>query len=113
MDVAGPKLRTGPIEPGPSVIKCRPKRDVYGRVVTPARIWLTPDDNPEPAPGPATACVPLAASFLKKLRPGDKIRLRDARKAQRTLRDFHGSGQKLLGRGEANNLFHARTRSCA
>ena len=43
MDVAGPKLRTGPIEPGPSVIKCRPKRDVYGRVVTPARIWLTPD----------------------------------------------------------------------
>ena len=24
MDVAGPKLRTGPIEPGPSVIKCRP-----------------------------------------------------------------------------------------
>ena len=33
MDVAGPKLRTGPIEPGASVIKCRPKRDVYGRVV--------------------------------------------------------------------------------
>jgi pyruvate kinase len=62
MDVAGPKLRTGLIEPGPSVIKCRPKRDVYGRVVTPARIWLTPNDNPEPAPSPATGCVPLAAS---------------------------------------------------
>ena len=68
MDVAGPKLRTGPIEPGPSVIKCRPKRDVYGRVVTPARIWLTPNDNPEPAPGPADACIPLSASFLKELR---------------------------------------------
>jgi len=86
MDVAGPKLRTGAIEPGPSVIKCRPKRDIYGRVVTPARIWLTPTDNPEPAPRSATACVPLSASFLKKLRAGDKIRLRDARKAQRTLR---------------------------
>jgi pyruvate kinase len=24
MDLAGPKLRTGPIEPGPAVIKCRP-----------------------------------------------------------------------------------------
>lgn len=93
MDVAGPKLRTGLIQPGPSVIKCRPKRNVYGRVVTPARIWLTATDNPDPAPDAATACVPLSASFLKKLRPGDKIRLRDARKAQRTLRVA-----KVLGR---------------
>lgn len=86
MDVAGPKLRTGSVEPGPSVIKCRPQRDAYGRVVTPARIWLTPKINPESAPGPAMACIPLAASFLKQLRHGDTIRLRDARKAQRTLR---------------------------
>lgn len=86
MDVAGPKLRTGPIEAGPSVIKCRPTRDVYGRVVSAARIWLTPDDNPDPAPGPATVCIPLSSSFLKKLRSGDKIRLFDARRAQRTLR---------------------------
>jgi pyruvate kinase len=27
MDLAGPKLRTGPIEPGPPVIKWRPRRD--------------------------------------------------------------------------------------
>jgi pyruvate kinase len=94
MDVAGPKLRTGPIGPGPSVIKCRPRRDVYGRVVTPARIWLTPNGNPEPAPGPATACIPLSATFLKQLRSGDRIRLHDARRAQRTL---HVS--QALGRG--------------
>lgn len=93
MDVAGPKLRTGPIHPGPSVVKCRPKRDLYGRVVSPARIWLTPGHNPEPAPGPVSACVLLSTGFLKKLRPGDKIRLRDARKAQRTLRIT-----KVLGR---------------
>jgi pyruvate kinase len=86
MDVAGPKLRTGPIEPGPSVIKCRPKRDVYGRVQAPARIWLTPSDDPEAAPGPNASCVPVSANFLRRLHPGDKIRLRDARKAQRTLR---------------------------
>ena len=93
MDVAGLKLRTGPIEPGPSVIKCRPKRDVYGRVVSPARIWLTPSDDPDPVPGPATACVTLSASFLKKLRTGDKIRLQDARRAQRTLRISHVLGR--------------------
>jgi pyruvate kinase len=93
MDIAGPKLRTGPIEPGPAVIKVRPKRDVYGRVVAPARIWLTPNDNPEPPPGPAAACIPLSASFLRKLRPGDKLRLRDARKAQRTLRVSKAQGR--------------------
>jgi pyruvate kinase len=94
MDVSGPKLRTGPIQPGPSVIKCRPRRDVYGRVVTPARVWLTPEDTPAPAPGPATACLPLSAAFLENLRVGDKLRLRDARKAQRILRvsHLHGSG---------------------
>jgi len=37
MDLAGPKLRTGPIEPGPRVLKYRPKRDASGRVVSPAR----------------------------------------------------------------------------
>ncbi len=85
MDVAGPKLRTGPIEPGPAVIKCRPRRDVYGHVVALARIWLTPEENPEPAPGLASARIPLAPSFLRRLRPGDKLRIRDARKAQRTM----------------------------
>jgi pyruvate kinase len=94
MDIAGPKLRTGAIEPGPKVIKCRPKRDIYGRVVAPARMWLTPSDNPDPAPEPATGCIPLLASFLKRLRVGDKIRLRDARGAQRTLRVM-----QLVGRG--------------
>jgi pyruvate kinase len=113
MDVGGPKLRTGPIEPGPSVIKCRPKRDVYGRVVSPARLWLTPNDNPEPAPGPATACIPLLASFLRKLRPGDKIRLRDARKAQRTLRISHVLGRSCWAEAKQTIYFIPGLQICA
>jgi pyruvate kinase len=38
IDLAGPKLRTGPIEPGPPIAKWRPSRDPYGRVIRPARI---------------------------------------------------------------------------
>ena len=89
MDIPGPKLRTGPIEPGAAVVKCRPERDDYGRVVAPARVWLTSDEIAEPAPAVAAATLPLAASFLKKLRAGDTLRLRDARKAQRSLRVTH------------------------
>lgn len=105
MDVAGPKLRTGAIEPGPPVIKCRPKRDVYGRVLAPARIWLTPNINPEAAPGPVIACVPLAARFLKQLRHGDTIRLRDARKAQRTLRISHVVGRSCWAEAKQTIYF--------
>jgi len=39
MDLAGPKLRTGPLEPGPAVIRLRPRRGVYGRVTAPARVY--------------------------------------------------------------------------
>ncbi len=89
MDIPGPKLRTGAIEPGAAVVKCRPERDELGRVVAPARIWLTPDENAEPAPAAAAATLPLPSTFLKKLRAGDRLRLRDARKAQRSLRVTH------------------------
>ena len=92
MDVAGPKLRTGPIEPGPSVIKTRPRRDVCGRVLAPAHIWLTPADGPEPAPLAAAACLPLSGGFLANLHVGDRICLHDARKARRVLRISHLHG---------------------
>jgi pyruvate kinase len=105
MDVAGPKLRTGPMAPGPEIIKCRPKRDVCGRVVSPARIWLTPNHNPEPAPGSANACIPVSGSFLKELRSGDKLRLRDARRAQRTLRVSQVVGRSVWAEAEQTTYF--------
>ena len=67
-----------PIESGPSVIKCRPKRDVY-----PCARLAYSELNPEPAPD-RTCRIP--SRHLPQLRLGDTIRLRDARKAQRTLR---------------------------
>ncbi|HXP82853.1 MAG TPA: pyruvate kinase [Verrucomicrobiae bacterium] len=89
MDIPGPKLRTGPIEPGAAVVKCRPERDDFGRIAAPARVWLTSNENPEPAPAIAAATLPLPSSFLKRLRAGATLRLRDARKAQRSLRITH------------------------
>ena len=89
MDIAGPKMRTGAMEPGPAVVKCRPKRDIYGRVTAPARIWITSNDRPEAAPAEAAATIPLPASLLAKLRTGDTLSLHDARKAKRSLRVTH------------------------
>lgn len=84
MDLSGPKLRTGSLEPGPEVVRIRPRRDAYGRVIAPARVWLTADTSQSPA-SPADACLPMPAQWLMHLRREDKVRFRDARKAKRTF----------------------------
>lgn len=85
MDLAGPKLRTGPVEPGPPVVRWRPQRDVCGRVVTPARIWLTAQERARPAPGPAAVTLPVRGAWIADLVIGDRIELFDARDAKREM----------------------------
>lgn len=83
MDLAGPKVRTGPLEPGPTVVRIRPRRDVYGRVIAPARIWLTAADDPRLPLEMADAVLPLQGAWLARLRSGDKLDFADARGAKR------------------------------
>ncbi|MEQ1728151.1 MAG: pyruvate kinase [Vicinamibacterales bacterium] len=83
MDLAGPKLRTGPIEPGPSVQKIRPKRDPLGRVVRKARIWLTNAANPRPAPGDHDAVLSIDGNVHAGLGEHDVLEFVDARGATR------------------------------
>jgi pyruvate kinase len=85
MDLAGPKLRTGPLEPGPAVARIRPGRDIYGRVTAPARVWLTPEDSPQLPPSPAAASLPVPATWLARLHSGEQLKLTDARDAKRKL----------------------------
>jgi pyruvate kinase len=85
MDLAGPKFRTGPIEPGPAVLKYRPRRDVFGRVEAPARIWLTPQEEAEQPPAPADAVVPVTGGWLARLKASDRVRFKDTRSARRSM----------------------------
>ena len=85
MDLAGPKLRTGPLQPGPAVVKIRPQRDAFGAVVAPARVWLTAESSPHPPPGEAAATLPLNAEWLSQLQRGERLHFVDTRKARRAL----------------------------
>jgi pyruvate kinase len=85
MDLAGPKLRTGPLEPGPAVVKIRPRRDVCGVVIAPALVWLTPDHAPHRSPTPAAASLPVPAAWLARLRSGERVKFTDARGSRRIL----------------------------
>lgn len=94
MDLGGPKLRTGEIAQGPAVLKWKPQRDIYGNVVTPARIWLYPESDASASPAPADASLPVNGDWLAKVSSRDIIELTDARGSWRTLKlvDQVGSG---------------------
>ena len=83
MDLAGPKLRTGPVMPGPEVVKWRPARDAWGNVVTPARIWLGVGGAIPPAE--AGFVFPVDEEWLAAREPGDLVTFQDTRGAAREL----------------------------
>ena len=85
MDLAGPKLRTGPIQPGPRVVKLRPHRDALGLVIAPARAWLTAADSPADPPEVGMQVLPVPAQWLDRRGDGDVVALHDARGAKRHL----------------------------
>jgi pyruvate kinase len=85
MDLAGPKLRTGPLEPGPRVMKLRPQRDTLGQVVAPARAWLTSTDEPTDPPEPGMVLVTVPRHWLTNRAAGDVLVVQDARGSKREL----------------------------
>lgn len=85
MDLAGPKLRTGPLVPGPEVVRWKPQRDLRGRIMAPARVWLVPAGAPVPEQALADAVLPVEEAWLAQVYPGDQIRFHDARGKKRKL----------------------------
>lgn len=83
MDLAGPKIRTGELRPGPRVTRIRPRRDPMGRIITPRRIRLIPDDVVWQ--GTKVAIVPVPRDCIEYAHPGDEIRFKDTRGKKRRL----------------------------
>ena len=81
-DLAGPKLRTGPIATDIGVIRWRPRRDALGRVVAPAVVRLA---NAGVAPLPGAVAVPVGGTLAAIARAGDVVELVDARGRHRQL----------------------------
>jgi pyruvate kinase len=78
MDLGGPKLRTGPMQPGPQVVHIKPQRDSLGTVVQPARVWVAPPDVPPPG-NDADAVIPVSNSFIEKIRRENDLLFTDSR----------------------------------
>jgi len=94
MDLGGPKLRTGAIEPGPEIIHIKPEKDVSGKIVNPAKIWIAPPDIPTPD-DTASVHIPISIEWFKKIKRGDCIHLTDSRdkKIKITIDGKKGEGR--------------------
>ena len=92
MDLAGPKLRTGHIETGPQVAVWHPKRDRFGRVTEPARIWLGSESDKPFVSADADATLPVPPVWLAQLKPGERVAFQDARGKRRVLEVLDGNG---------------------
>lgn len=91
MDLAGPKLRTGPVIPGPAVIHIKPKRDKEGNVIQPACAVL---DGSGRAGQPAErdglgrrmqARIGVGAEWQAGLKAGDVVHFSDLRGKPRKM----------------------------
>lgn len=95
MDLAGPKIRTGYITPGPKIRKFTPKRNESGIVVSPALLVLVPDikDSSEPN------TLPVPLEWLQQLEVGDKLTLTDTRNKKRNLKVIKVGDKQVLLHG--------------
>lgn len=97
-DLAGPKLRTGPLAPGPRVVKVSPTRDALGRVIEPASAWLVAPRADGSAP-PAGEIPVTDAAWLTHLRIDDTVEFTDTRGRSRymTVVALRDGGARIEG----------------
>ncbi|WP_367389961.1 pyruvate kinase [Lewinella sp. LCG006] len=81
MDLAGPKIRTGAIQPGPQVRKFKPLKNDLGEIIQAASVLLVP----ELEEGSADNALPIGAAALEGLNRGDELTFRDTRGKKRKL----------------------------
>jgi len=78
MDLGGPKLRTGSIVQGPKIIHIKPEKDVTGKIINPAKVWIAPPEFPPPN-GLTNMHIPVNENWFKRIKRGDTILLEDTR----------------------------------
>lgn len=98
MDLAGPKLRTGPIHRGYHVVRWRAGKDARGAVVTPARIVLAG----KLAPPSSDVGLPVPQTLLRAARLGDTVLIRDSCGKKRHLTVINRSDDACLCTCERN-----------
>jgi len=81
MDLGGPKIRTGSMEPGPKILKLTPDRDIMGQVIQPVKLWVgnlphATEDVPH---------LPIPVEPIYRLQPEENLYFEDTREKKRYI----------------------------
>jgi len=109
MDIAGPKMRTGKLEPGPQVLRIKPDRDAYGRVTRPATVILSADGSTGALPDDAPV-LRVEGSWLAMLQNGNMVTLEDSRGSARSMTVTIGRGRAVKATSRKTIYLSATTR---
>jgi len=85
VDLGGPKLRTGRIAGGARVAHWKPRRDIRGHVLAPARIFVKAESRSETPPDHFDLVLVLQDDLAALAQAGDLIRVFDCRGRLREL----------------------------
>jgi pyruvate kinase len=85
MDIGGPKIRTGPIAPGPPIHHLKVEYDTYGQPLRPALVLLTSQAGAPPSGLPADFQLRIPSEVYEHLAPGDRLLFIDNRGKTRHL----------------------------
>lgn len=94
MDLAGPKIRTGPVAGARHIATWKPIKNDIGEVVSAARVVLRRFSAPRLASAGATLLVDDKA--FARVREGDQLRFRDARGKKVKLRVHSAESDQLV-----------------
>jgi pyruvate kinase len=110
MDLAGPKIRTGPIGRAPLIATWKPGKDALGRFTSPARVVIR--RRSAPLHDDAGPVLLMSDVSFARIRRGDELHLRDAPNRERLLavREIDADGLVALAIKRAYVLDQARAR---
>jgi len=95
VDLAGPKIRTGPIAGARRIATWKPVKNDIGKVTAPARVVIHRASAPPADDG--GPFLSLHDEAFAHVRNGDELRFRDARGKKRSLRILKIEGDQLVG----------------
>jgi len=96
MDLAGPKLRTGDIEEGPSVLHIQPIRDERGIIIKSGFVKIKANNTGSTFSQDELEEISIDESIYKFLKNGDIIKFTDIPGRKRSLKVFHQAGNYMV-----------------
>ncbi len=117
MDLAGHKIRTGPLQSDPAILHLKTKRDHYGRELAPYRLLIGNDEvsknrkiNSSKAQLTGAKCIFIQGPDHKRLQTGDRLHFIDCRNKRRFLEIIERKNDAYwLAEGRHNAYLDANT----